>query len=296
MPQVQFNSQVRFSFKSQSANAKGYEITFIHEGKANGWTFPASVLQDSANLWNETNVFVDHSFWGRSVRELGGVLSAVQWSDEHNGLTATLNLAGPSSEIIREAGQTMLGDGAKPNLGFSADVMFTADAKGVVEKIIKPVSVDLVINPAFATKFIRQLNSRAREHHATIAHPDVRTSGKGVTNPMPPTSTTPTPEASNDNDAVRELLQATEEINSEIEASRQVHMQMCDNLLTQSLDVANLPEAAETDIRNRFEGRTFKAQELKDAIAAMRAILSDAETAIQGPGPYHRRPKRGRKL
>jgi len=63
MPPVQFNSQVRFSFKSRSAGEKGYEISFIHEGKANGWTFPKSVLQESANLWNETNVFVDHSFF-----------------------------------------------------------------------------------------------------------------------------------------------------------------------------------------------------------------------------------------
>ena len=80
-------SQIRFNF-SASRLEKGYEITFIHEGEANGWQFPASVLQDSASLWESTNVFVDHAFFGRSVRELGGVLSSIEWNEEHAALTA----------------------------------------------------------------------------------------------------------------------------------------------------------------------------------------------------------------
>jgi hypothetical protein len=55
----------------------------------------------------------------------------------------------------------MLSPGPKPDLGFSADLIFTADSKKVVQNIIKPLSVDLVMDPAFATTFIRQLNSRA---------------------------------------------------------------------------------------------------------------------------------------
>ena len=260
-------SQVRFSFQSQSATEKGYEILFIQEGEANGWTFPASVLQESVKLWEETNVFVDHSFWGRSVRELGGVLSAVAWSEDHQGLTAKLSLSGPSREIVREAGQVMLGEGAKPNLGFSADVIFTADSKGRVEKIIKPVSVDLVINPAFATKFIRQLNSRASELQANIAHPDARASGKGETMQ---TDNKPT----------------MDDITAQLEATKAAHLATLENLLDQSLLTADLPEAAEKDLRTRFASKEFKPEELKTAIEGYLSLAqaSEAGLSIDGPG------------
>jgi len=39
-------------------------------------------------------------------------------------------------------------------------LIFTADAQNNVQKIVQPLSVDLVIDPAFATKFIRQLNAK----------------------------------------------------------------------------------------------------------------------------------------
>ncbi len=147
-----------------------YQILFIHEGKANGWTFSRQVLQDSAALWEGASVFVDHSFWGMpSVRDLGAVLSNAAWSDEFAGLTADLTLAGPSKEIIREAADITMRDGPTPNIGFSADVVITADAAGNVTRILQPYSVDLVVDPAFATKFIRTLNQQQhtrKEHHA----------------------------------------------------------------------------------------------------------------------------------
>ena len=260
-------SSIRFSFQTTLPNEKGYEITFIHEGKANGWTFPASVLQESVSQWEQTHVFVDHSFWGRSVRELGGVLSDVSWSDEHSGLTAQLTLAGPSQEIVREAGQVMLSEGVKPNLGFSADVMFTANAQNKVTKIIKPISVDLVINPAFATKFIRQLNS------------------KGV-NLMPnPITQDPTVRAASatparDGNPKADLLEA------QLTAARQAHLATLDNLLEQSIQLADLPEAAESDLRTRFAGQEYQPADLKKAIAAFQSIaqLNDAASSIDGPG------------
>ena len=133
----------------------------LHPGrKANGWTFSQAVLEESAALWNECSVFVDHAMWGSSVRDLGGVLSNAAWSDEHNGLTAMLTPAGPSKEIVFEAARVMMSDGAHPDIGFSADLLFTADAQNNVQKIMQPLSVDLVVDPAFATKFIRQLNSK----------------------------------------------------------------------------------------------------------------------------------------
>lgn len=146
-----------------------YEIAFILEGKANGWTFPATVLQASAPLWENCRVMIDHSLWQRSFRDLGGVLQNIAWSSGHNGLTAHLIPVGPSGQIVVEAARFMLEPGPKPDLGFSADLIFTADPSNTVQRIVRPLSVDLVMDPAFATKFIRQLNSRGAAISAAAA-------------------------------------------------------------------------------------------------------------------------------
>ena len=146
---------------SSPAAAPAFEVAFILAGSANGWTFPAAVLQQSAALWENCQVMIDHSAWSRSVRDLAGALDHVRWSDAHRGLTATLTPGGPSGALLVEAARFMLASGPKPDLGFSVDVIFTADPENVVQKIIQPLSVDLVMDPAFATRFIRQLNSRA---------------------------------------------------------------------------------------------------------------------------------------
>src|SRR5512143_2644035 len=131
----QHQKTLRATFTGLPATGQGrYQILFIHEGQANGWTFSREVLTESVPLWENASVFVDHSMWGRSVRDLGGVLSNAAWSEELQGLTAELTPAGPSREIITEAAAFMLGEGAHPDIGFSADVIFTADAKMTVQK------------------------------------------------------------------------------------------------------------------------------------------------------------------
>jgi hypothetical protein len=164
MNQHAHEKQLRARFTGMPATSPTrYQILFIHEGEANGFTFSRQVLQESASIWEGASVFVDHSYWApQSVRDLGGVLSNAAWSEEFAGLTAELTPAGPSREIIREAAEITMRDGPSPNVGFSADVVFTADAAGNVMRILQPYSVDLVIDPAFATKFIRTLNQRER--------------------------------------------------------------------------------------------------------------------------------------
>jgi hypothetical protein len=64
-------------------------------------------------------------YWSpQSVRDLGGVSRCRMVS--FNGLTAEL-LRRPQKEIIREAADITMREG-HPNAGFSADVVFTADA------------------------------------------------------------------------------------------------------------------------------------------------------------------------
>jgi hypothetical protein len=243
----QHKHTVHATFTGQLASDPGrLQILFIQAGEANGWTFSEQVLRDSAALWDECSVFVDHSMWGgRSVRDLGGVLSNTAWSGEHNGLIAELTPAGPSKEIILEAGRVMFADGARPNIGFSADVVFTADSQNNVQKIMQPLSVDLVVDPAFATKFIRQLNSK-----------------KGI----PMTDLIPTPAPTADETDVRALLQA-----QQLEAGNL--------LLNTALQAAQLPERAEKAIRILFENRQFKPDELKEAINT----YSELAAAATGP-------------
>jgi len=265
-------TKVRLQLMTQSAS--GYEILFMHEGEANGWTFERSVLEESVALWENCQVFVDHSMWGRSVRDLGGVLHRVAWSDEHHGLTAELVPGGPSKEIVFEAARVMLADGPKPDLGFSADVIFTSDGQNRVAKILQPLSVDLVIDPAFATKFIRQLNQR-RE---TMTEPT-------TVSTAPAPASAPTPAAGTE-EVLRELMQAQQKIRDDQAKSEQVHIQMCQDLLASSLKMADLPLAAEKDVRERFEGRAFEPKELKDAIGAWKSALEEATNSaslIVGP-------------
>jgi hypothetical protein len=152
----QHKARTRVQFQASNDRA-GYEITFMQAGSANGWEFPAQVLRDSAHLWEGCNVFVDHAFGGRSVRDLGGVLDSIVFDESDQSMHANLFPTGPSKGIIQEAARIMLEDSAQPDLGFSADVIFTADAAGTVERIVQPLSVDLVIDPAFATKFLKEL-------------------------------------------------------------------------------------------------------------------------------------------
>ena len=235
-----------------SPGAPHFEILFIQQGAANGWTFPRRVLEDSAALWEGCSVFVDHSFHGHSVRDLAGVRSHIRYAADHDGLTADLTPAGPSKEVLLEAARVLLDEGsAHPDMGFSADVVFTADAQNNVEKIMQPLSVDLVIDPAFATKFIRQLN---------------QSKGDPMADPIP---TQADAEATAH---LRELVLA-----QEIEAGT--------HLVELKLRNADLPAAAEAEIRARFAGKTFDPKDLDRAVNTWKSAMAEATAGdeIQGP-------------
>ncbi|MGE5072512.1 MAG: hypothetical protein ACM3MF_03715, partial [Anaerolineae bacterium] len=253
----------KLTVRAQMADAGGpapdrFEIVFLLAGEANDWSFSPQVLEDSARLWEGCSVFVDHSAWGmRSVRDLGGVLSGVSFDAENNGLTATLKCTGPSAEIVQQAAAEMLAPGPHPDIGFSADVIFTADAHNHVTKIVQPLSVDLVIDPAFATRFIRQLNHRIVEEAQPSAGKESYMTDPNVT-----------PKA----DDTAALL-----------AAQQV--ELCKQLVNLKLSNAELPPAAEAEIRARFDGRSFAPGELDGAVRAWKEGLAaaDAPAEIHGP-------------
>ena len=236
-----------------------FEILFIQAGEANGYSFSQQVLEDSLRLWESCSVFVDHSFWGRSVRDLGGVLEHVAWSDEHQGLTATLIASGPSRDIVIEAARTMLTPGPHPDFGFSADLYFKCDDSGNVTRIMEPMSVDLVIDPAFATKFIRQLNQ----------HDGARSAGKESSmSPHEEGKTTP--------------LAGTQPELPDMQAYAVAATQQ---LLSGALAVCDLPASAQDAIRTQFKDKAAQPHEITEAIAAWQKALADIQAPAQIHGP-----------
>jgi hypothetical protein len=250
-------------FTGQPATGAGrYQILFILAGVANGWTFSREVLEESANLWERSSVFIDHSFWGSSVRDLGGVLTNAAWSEEFQGLTAELVPAGPSKEIVLEAARMMLDElsAAKPNVGFSADVIFTADATRTVKKIIKPMSVDLVMDPAFATKFIRQLSQRASCPPGEIP----RHEGAGL-------------------HSGKELPLKIEQ-QDQAKADEALH-QIGEMLLAGSLQNSGLPAKVQAAVKASFANRPIILEDVQNTIQAWKDAQAELEapSTIQGP-------------
>jgi hypothetical protein len=138
--------------------AGNYEVMAITAGVGNGWDFGESCLQESLALWDGAECFVDHSWSGHSLRDLAGVCYAPAWDEAERGVQVKLRAVGPSAGLLAELAKELLLDGPKPRIGFSADVVFTAQAKKV-QKILRVLSVDLVFNPARGGAFKRALNS-----------------------------------------------------------------------------------------------------------------------------------------
>ena len=62
-------------------STKGIEVLAITAGIGNGWTFKSDVLRASLALWEQAQVYTDHTPDKHSVRDLGGVFSSPTWDD-----------------------------------------------------------------------------------------------------------------------------------------------------------------------------------------------------------------------
>jgi hypothetical protein len=282
------DGQVRLTLESNAQvdkNGKFYAI-LISEGEGNGYKFSADVLKESADVFEGIECFVDHSLWGHSVRDLGGVFSNAAWDEDESGLGADLHTKGPSGSIVAEMGQEMLGEGPKPDVGFSADVLLKVGSGKEVLKILRAYSVDLVVNPARGGKFIKSLNAvQARfSPEEDVPMPKkvdvVEEKGKSKLEEQ----------LKEDEAAVEELLSFQEqrkELSEESAKMRELRKAGCANLLTMELNAAKLPAAAEKRVRKQFEGRVFEPAELTDAIDDARELVAELQggAVVQGvPG------------
>lgn len=244
-----------------------FEILAITAGVGNGWEFSAGCLQDSLPLWERAECFVDHAAWGRSLRDLAGVLHSVEWDAARQGVRGRLKSIGPAGTLLTELGRQALAEEPAPNVGFSADLLFTATGRSV-EKVLRVYSVDLVLDPARGGAFLRALNSVGSDARMKTRKEKPMPEEKTMT--QPPTA----PESG---------------LSGEVEAARQVRAGMCAHLLEAALDAARLPAPAAERIRRQYAGRAFEAAELQAAIEDARSLVSELTggLVVQGPGRIH---------
>jgi hypothetical protein len=275
----------RFAASGKASGAGRFEILAMTAGIGNGWDFGADVLRASLQLWDKVECFVDHQLSTRSIRDLAGMLAAPAWDEGRQGIRAALVPMGPSAGVLEEMGKVILsakdpgspsGARSAPDVGFSADIIFKAKDK-TVTKIVKVLSVDLVIDPARGGEFIRELYSKQAEFHHKESEMTEVVESKGQTAEV---------------ETLRNLLQVQTEqqrLAEEAEKARAVRAQMCEYLLSSALGAAKLPTAAGEQVRKQFSGRVFEPAELQTAIEDTRKLVSELTGAliVQGPGRIH---------
>jgi len=285
---------------SGSVNANGsFEILAITAGTGNGWDFSAEVLKASLSLWDKAECYIDHSWFGHSVRDLAGFCHSPAWDDDHLGIKLQLKPVGPSGPLLAELGKQVLEEDnpANPNVGFSADVIFTSNGKNVAN-IIKVLSIDLVMDPARGGAFLRALNSTFPKGASKMSVPNPETPTT-LEEPAAPQAAAqkpaPQPQAAalqhqitEDQSAVRELLNETarqQALEKEAAEARQVRLSMCGYLLESALASSHLPAPVAERLRVQFKDRVFTASELQTAIDDSRQMVSEltAAQSVQGP-------------
>ena len=274
---------------SDQVNQSGeFEILAITAGKGNGWEFPEDVLRASLSLWEGVECFVNHSWEGRSIRDLAGMCQDPAWSDEAHGVRVNLRAMGPSAAVLDQLGREVLAaKGRKPKVGFSADVVFTADDKKRVTKIVRVNSLDLVYNPARGGAFVRALNQEAGSLQLTA---DSKERDRNMSENQGEYNVNT--QLQDDLSAARNLLavqQEKDKLTAEAEAARAVRAQMCAYLLDSGLAAAKLPAAMAEHVRKQFAGKVYEAAELDAAIQSARELVGQltAASIVQGPGRIH---------
>lgn len=283
-------NETRIDLQEAQVNERGeFEILAITAGEGNGWQFSAEVLKQSLHLWDGVESFIDHHWFGNSVHDLAGVCHSPAWSEERQGILLQLRAIGPGAQILKELGRQILADeGKKPHIGFSADLVFTAQQQKV-DQILRIFSVDLVVNPARGGEFVRQIYQKVKGiQMLEKEEKSSKTIGADEAGGIPPTLQPITERIKKDQEAVRNLLNEhshIKAIETEAEKARQMRQQMCQHFLESALQASRLPLPAQDLLRNQFKDRIFEADELQKAIGETRTLISDltAGSAVQGP-------------
>jgi hypothetical protein len=288
------HQQHRINLEASQVNDQGeFEILAITAGDGNGWKFSADSLQRSVPLWDGIQTFIDHHWFGNSVHDLAGVCHSPKWDENSQGIKLQLRPIGPAAPVLVEMGKQMLTleKSSRPDVGFSADISFSAKGKDVQE-ILRVFSVDLVVNPARGGEFIRQIYQKFQQSGKDLIHMANLETEK-LTTQAPAQEPLPGVERvqqriETDKKAVETLLNVQgkiAELESEAEKARALRVQMCGQFLESALTAAKLPAPVTERLRKQFAGKLFEADELTSAVEDSRAMLSELTGAstVQGP-------------
>lgn len=259
---------------SEGFGEPGFEIMAITCGNGNGWQFPADVLQASLALWNGVESYIDHAQqpgWNRSVRDLAGICQSPIWDERSQGIRLALQPSGPGAELLtRLGGEWLDGSTIKSDMGFSADISFTANGQ-VVKEIIKVHSLDLVMKPARGGRFLSRIIDQEKgegqdmEKEATgneqIDNSDTGTKAQQVLNIQ--------------NKVKEQRAQLAGDVKLVNVVPESFQTQMCEMMLESTLSAARLPEAVSTRLRKQFTGKIFDLAELTLAVEDGRALAAE---------------------
>mgnify|MGYP001202599388 CR=1 FL=1 len=237
--------------QAAGTSADEYDVLAITAGEGNGWRFDAAVLQDSAALWEGIECFVDHASLQHSLRDLAGVCHRAEFDPARQGIRLSLRPLGPAAPLLREVASAMLGTAPRPDVGFSADLIFEAQERQVT-RILRVLSLDLVLRPARGGQFL-----------LPEAAQSLQLNQKG---PLTMTEPVSAPAAAVSTAQLNEMLLET------------------------TLTAAHLPPVAADRLRSRFGGDKFSLPALQAAISDTRELLSDLTAAgsVQGLSPAGR--------
>jgi hypothetical protein len=155
--------RIKLSVPATVTPTGDFEILPITAGEGNGWNFSADTLKASVPLWDKVTSLIDHAGWFDmpSIQKLCGVLHSPEWFEEKQAIKVHFTPFGPQAQLARQLGQDYLESKKNgrpvPNIGFSADISFTANKHDVIA-ITRVRTGDLVVDPARGGEFLRVLN------------------------------------------------------------------------------------------------------------------------------------------
>ena len=275
-----------------------FEVLAMTAGEGHGWVFGEAVLQDSLDIWDGVECFVEHAGWfgGRKLKDLGGVCRKPFWSEEDKGIRLELKTMGPSGDIVAELGRQILAEEEpKPKVGFSADVLFKAKGRKVTD-ILRVLDLSLVFNPARGGAFVRVMNSINPKLHKEVVKMSKKkkkeneqaaaNEEEGGNNSQEGSETQE--QLQLDREAIQELQGKQEEsirLADEAKEARVVRVGMCAYLLESGLAASSLPPAMREHVRKQFDGEVFTPAELDTAIEDARGLVSELSGSGSVKGP-----------